>query len=343
MGKKHVTRDEWVEMRNSHTKHGWSIAKIARESGRSRVTVARVLAAHDGPDRACSAKPHVEARQKIVKKMAGMTRVVEGRVLPKYPSAAAVAMGLKAHYGITITRSTAHRDLQTVCENVSRPQRPFDGDAALKARKEFKRGAHPDDDVRICFSDEHFITTNDHTTKTMWVARGLSKAERNRRVIPRIRKSRYNIPSFMIWACIGVGYRSHLVFIPRKQNEDGRAIGMNSSRYVRTCLSTITNGERKLPPDAIFMQDGARCHTAKSTMAYLARKKVNVLKNWPPYSPDLNPIENLWSHLDRLISLQAPTTAERLKAVAIEVWEAIPQDTLDSFVLSFRDKLNHRV
>jgi hypothetical protein len=45
-----------------------------------------------------------------------------------------------------------------------------------------------------------------------------------------------------------------------------------------------------------FMQDNAPGHADKLTKELLATLAVIVI-NWPPYSPDLNPIETLWKHM----------------------------------------------
>ena len=55
--------------------------------------------------------------------------------------------------------------------------------------------------------------------------------------------------------------------------------------------------------DKLFQQDNARCHTAAGTAAYLARRRINVLPDWPAQSPDLNPIENAWAMVDREVKL----------------------------------------
>lgn len=49
-------------------------------------------------------------------------------------------------------------------------------------------------------------------------------------------------------------------------------------------------------PGDVFMYDGASMHTA-CIVRYLLDEINTEVMVWPPYSPDLNPIENLWAHI----------------------------------------------
>ncbi|KAE9045847.1 hypothetical protein PR001_g4799 [Phytophthora rubi] len=46
--------------------------------------------------------------------------------------------------------------------------------------------------------------------------------------------------------------------------------------------------------DFTFQQDNASIHTSRETMAFFEEQEVSVM-DWPARSPNLNPIENLWS------------------------------------------------
>ena len=55
---------------------------------------------------------------------------------------------------------------------------------------------------------------------------------------------------------------------------------------------------------------------------------------WPPYSPDLNPIEHLWDALDRRVRkrVNVPNNVAQLQLALIQEWNNIPQRTIDNLV-----------
>jgi transposase len=88
----------------------------------------------------------------------------------------------------------------------------------------------------------------------------------------------------------------------------------------------------------VLQQDGARPHTAKHSMAFFAEKNVEVLP-WAPYSPDWNPIENLWSILKRRMTSTCFDTKDELIDEVFAAWESIEQETLDNLAMSFEKRL----
>jgi len=58
----------------------------------------------------------------------------------------------------------------------------------------------------------------------------------------------------------------------------------------------------------VFQQDNPK-HTAKITQTFFKSGRIKVL-DWPPQSPDLNPIENLWSILDKKVDKTGVTNTE---------------------------------
>ena len=61
-------------------------------------------------------------------------------------------------------------------------------------------------------------------------------------------------------------------------------------------------------------------------MDWLESNVPNMLRT-PPQSPDVNPIEHLWDHLEQRIRKHNITSKESLKAILEDEWRKIPEVT----------------
>ena len=111
---------------------------------------------------------------------------------------------------------------------------------------------------------------------------------------------------------------------------------VTSDVYIDDCLKLVFEhmspaNKKKL----MFMQDGARVHTSKKSMEYLKKHNVQVLEDWPARSPDLNPIEKVWSILSGRVSARGPMTKASLQQFVVEEWNKLIADgtTVRMFVI----------
>lgn len=87
----------------------------------------------------------------------------------------------------------------------------------------------------------------------------------------------------------------------------------------------------------IFQQDNDPKHTSNLVQTWLAANNVPLLP-WPSQSPDLNPIENLWSILDRKLQLRTPQNENDLFLFLESGWNALETGLLQKLV----DSMPHR-
>jgi transposase len=76
-----------------------------------------------------------------------------------------------------------------------------------------------------------------------------------------------------------------------------------------TARSYVEVLEDQLPiiwsPGMVFMQDNASIHTARVVKEWFDNSGIPVME-WPPYSPDLNPIKIMWAWLKEWITTNYP-------------------------------------
>ena len=96
---------------------------------------------------------------------------------------------------------------------------------------------------------------------------------------------------------------------------------MNADRYVDIINNTIQNDMEEAFPEGngIFQQDLAPCHRAKKVHKLFREKNIRLI-DWPGNSPDLNPMENLWSIVKAEVRKRDCTTEVKMTAAVIDIW-----------------------
>ena len=85
----------------------------------------------------------------------------------------------------------------------------------------------------------------------------------------------------------------------------------------------------------VVILDNFRTHHAKKVGE--EAEKLNIsLVYLPPYSPDLNPIENVWKSVKRVISEKSPLNAEELKETIAKAFKKLTESI--SFAKSWIEK-----
>lgn len=133
-----------------------------------------------------------------------------------------------------------------------------------------------------------------------------------------------------VWGCFssqGVGAMRII-----DDNMDSRVLTDTFNRFM------LSTARRMWPVGQWYLlQDNAPYHASRETQTWLHNHGIDCI-DFPPYSPDLNPIENLWAYLKRRIELRCPSNITELRQMLVEEWERIDRHYLICLAHSMIDR-----
>lgn len=98
----------------------------------------------------------------------------------------------------------------------------------------------------------------------------------------------------------------------------------------------MIHGYIQIYPWLQLIQDRAPGHTAADTVADLRERGFHVF-TWPPYSPDLNPIERYWHWMKNYLQENYPEKMgyDRLREAVSKAWEeTVIEEKLEELISS---------
>jgi hypothetical protein len=209
---------------------------------------------------------------------------------------------------------------------VARAEYPYT-DFDIQRRLSFARGYSNwtvEDWERVIFSDETHIEVWGRSR--VWVQRPAGAAFDPKYFVNRMPHSE----RVSLWGCFcarGIGQAE--IFVG----------AFDAARYVDILQHNLIQTALHFYPNEHWwmQQDNAPQHTSHAATRWFHNHGVDLL-DFPPYSPDLNPIENLWSILKQRVESRLARTVDEVEQVLREEWEALDQSLLTRLAQSMPNR-----
>lgn len=230
---------------------------------------------------------------------------------------------MRTNYNVECSVDTTKRRLRQANLFGRRPaKKPLISAKNRKARIEFAKKYlkwEAKDWSKVLFSDESkFMVFESDGIK--YVRRPKGARYDPKYQLPTVKHGGGNV---MVWGC----FSRDLVGPIHRINDT-----MDQIMY-KNIISNVMlpHAKNKMPRGWLFQQDNDPKHTAKSVKEFFKTKKIRVLE-WPSQSPDLNPIEHLWEHIDRQLKGHRPKNKDELFGLISEYWRNIPPHVIINLV-----------
>lgn len=227
------------------------------------------------------------------------------------------------------SRTVSNRLRQSGLQSFFKKKKPMLRKANIKKRLDFakKYASRPTDFwKKIVWTDESKFELK-NTKK-----RQRTRCLKSERLLSRFTQAtvKHGGGSLLVWGCFSWNGVGNLVKI------DGK---MTGESYVKVLEENLKPSLRKMNMKGhIFQQDNDPKHTSKVAKRYFQSKKIKMIE-FPPQSPDLNPIEHLWTILDEKIPLNSRRNLNDFWAGMQTAWDTIPHQMLHNLVESMPKRL----
>ena len=91
--------------------------------------------------------------------------------------------------------------------------------------------------------------------------------------------------------------------------------------------------------EVLVLMDNHPVHKSLNSLKFYKEKGIKVI-DFPPYSPDLNPIENIWGKIKKqIMKKEYQTLAVLMKDIEKE-WDSITDNQLKNYSSSMKDRIH---
>ena len=113
---------------------------------------------------------------------------------------------------------------------------------------------------------------------------------------------------------------------------------LNSERYIRDLRRFVTWIKWDIYRKNYMQMDNARIHRTLDALRFYKENNIVVI-DWPAYSPDRNPIENVWAYIKGKLSGNKIISIKQIETEIIKIWESIPKIQIEKTCESIYERI----